>query len=93
MMWLIVIKYGINLIVFNVGEYRRKAVGANKSHEFFRLDNAEALKLRRCGGHQLESCGVDAYCFLWCRDCAQKALVDVKYFLGEEKGQAAVSVL
>lgn len=33
-------------IVFNVGEYRRKAAGANKSHDFFRPDNMEAQKLR-----------------------------------------------
>ena len=40
-----------HLTVFNVGEYRRKVVGANKSHDFFRPDNAEAQKLRRYGGH------------------------------------------
>ena len=32
--------------VFNVGEYRRKAVSGEISHDFFRHDNAEAYKIR-----------------------------------------------
>lgn len=34
-------------LVFNVGEYRRRAVGSDKLHDFFRVDNAEAQKIRR----------------------------------------------
>ena len=32
--------------VFNLGEYRRQATEAYKTHEFFRPDNAEAMALR-----------------------------------------------
>nr|XP_058946442.1 6-phosphofructo-2-kinase/fructose-2,6-bisphosphatase 1-like isoform X2 [Pocillopora verrucosa] len=38
---------GIKTKVFNVGEYRRRAVGSDKLHDFFRVDNAEAQKVRR----------------------------------------------
>ena len=34
-------------VVINVGEYRREAVGANKSHDFFHPNNEEAQKQRR----------------------------------------------
>lgn len=33
-------------LVFNLGEYRRQATEAYKTHEFFRADNAEAMALR-----------------------------------------------
>ena len=32
--------------MFNLGEYRRQATEAYKTHEFFRPDNAEAMALR-----------------------------------------------
>jgi 6-phosphofructo-2-kinase / fructose-2,6-biphosphatase 2 len=32
--------------VFNLGEYRRHATSAYKSHEFFRPDNKEAMAIR-----------------------------------------------
>lgn len=32
--------------VFNLGEYRRQATEAYKSHDFFRPDNTEAMALR-----------------------------------------------
>lgn len=32
--------------VFNLGEYRRHATSAYKSHEFFRPDNEEAMAIR-----------------------------------------------
>lgn len=32
--------------VFNLGEYRRHATTAYKSHEFFRQDNEEAMAIR-----------------------------------------------
>ncbi|KAJ7383560.1 6-phosphofructo-2-kinase/fructose-2,6-bisphosphatase 2 [Desmophyllum pertusum] len=38
---------GIKTKVFNVGEYRRRAVGSDKLHDFFRVDNTEAYKKRR----------------------------------------------
>ncbi|XP_046859970.1 6-phosphofructo-2-kinase/fructose-2,6-bisphosphatase-like [Xenia sp. Carnegie-2017] len=38
---------GIKTKVFNVGEYRRNAVGADRKHDFFRADNAEAIKIRK----------------------------------------------
>ncbi|KAG9510690.1 hypothetical protein GZH46_00757, partial [Fragariocoptes setiger] len=44
---------GIRTRVFNVGEYRRKATAAYKSHEFFRMDNQEAQAIR-------EKCAKDA---------------------------------
>lgn len=34
--------------VFNVGQYRRDAAGTYNSFEFFRPDNAEAMKIRKC---------------------------------------------
>ena len=34
------------LTVFNLGEYRRQATEAYKSHDFFRPDNTEAMALR-----------------------------------------------
>lgn len=34
--------------VFNVGQYRRDAAGTYNSFEFFKPDNAEAMKIRRC---------------------------------------------
>ncbi|KAL0268490.1 UNVERIFIED_CONTAM: hypothetical protein PYX00_010415 [Menopon gallinae] len=37
---------GINTKVFNLGEYRRHATSAYKSHEFFRQDNMEAMAIR-----------------------------------------------
>ena len=33
--------------VFNVGEYRRRAVGSDKLHDFFRIDNTEAYEIRK----------------------------------------------
>lgn len=33
--------------VFNVGEYRRKAVGRDRLHEFFKHDNKEAQGIRK----------------------------------------------
>ncbi|XP_003382978.1 PREDICTED: 6-phosphofructo-2-kinase/fructose-2,6-bisphosphatase 1-like [Amphimedon queenslandica] len=38
---------GVNTKVFNVGEYRRNAVGAEKTFEFFHPDNKEATEARR----------------------------------------------
>lgn len=32
---------------FNVGQYRRTAVGCKKSHDFFHPHNQEALKQRK----------------------------------------------
>lgn len=37
---------GIKTRVFNLGEYRRHATSAYKSHEFFRPDNEEAMAIR-----------------------------------------------
>ncbi|XP_063933069.1 6-phosphofructo-2-kinase/fructose-2,6-bisphosphatase 1 isoform X3 [Zophobas morio] len=37
---------GINTKVFNLGEYRRHATTAYKSHDFFRPDNQQAMALR-----------------------------------------------
>lgn len=34
------------MTVFNVGQYRRETV-QNTSHDFFRPDNAEAMKIRK----------------------------------------------
>lgn len=34
-------------VVFNVGEYRRGAFGANKSHDFFHPENDDAQKKRK----------------------------------------------
>jgi len=39
--------------VFNLGEYRRHATSAYKSHEFFRPDNKEAMAIRT-------QCAIDA---------------------------------
>ncbi|XP_022219531.1 6-phosphofructo-2-kinase/fructose-2,6-bisphosphatase 1 isoform X2 [Drosophila obscura] len=49
---------GIATRVFNLGEYRRHATTAYKSHEFFRADNEEAMAIRnRCANHALhDSC-------------------------------------
>ncbi|RWS22798.1 6-phosphofructo-2-kinase/fructose-2:6-bisphosphatase-like protein, partial [Leptotrombidium deliense] len=44
---------GINSRVFNVGEYRRQATEAYRSHDFFKPDNKEALAIR-------SKCAVDA---------------------------------
>jgi 6-phosphofructo-2-kinase/fructose-2,6-biphosphatase 2 len=41
------------LSVFNLGEYRRHATTAYKSHEFFRPDNREAMAIRT-------QCAIDA---------------------------------
>lgn len=38
---------GIKTKVFNVGEYRRRAVGSDKLHDFFRMDNTEAYEIRK----------------------------------------------
>lgn len=40
-------------LVFNLGEYRRHATTAYKSHEFFRPDNLEAMAIRT-------QCAIDA---------------------------------
>uniref|UniRef100_A0A034VWD6 6-phosphofructo-2-kinase/fructose-2, 6-bisphosphatase 1 n=1 Tax=Bactrocera dorsalis TaxID=27457 RepID=A0A034VWD6_BACDO len=49
---------GISTRVFNLGEYRRCATTAYKSHEFFRADNEEAMAIRnRCANQALhDSC-------------------------------------
>lgn len=49
---------GIATRVFNLGEYRRHATSAYKSHEFFRADNEEAMAIRnRCANQALhDSC-------------------------------------
>uniref|UniRef100_A0A1I8P6R5 6-phosphofructo-2-kinase domain-containing protein n=1 Tax=Stomoxys calcitrans TaxID=35570 RepID=A0A1I8P6R5_STOCA len=49
---------GICTRVFNLGEYRRHATTAYKSHEFFRADNEEAMAIRnRCANQALhDSC-------------------------------------
>lgn len=39
--------------MFNLGEYRRHATSAYKSHEFFRPDNKEAMAIRT-------QCAIDA---------------------------------
>ena len=39
--------YFFYIVVFNVGEYRRRAVGSDKLHDFFRVDNTEAQTIRR----------------------------------------------
>ncbi|KAK9722966.1 Histidine phosphatase superfamily (branch 1) [Popillia japonica] len=44
---------GINTKVFNLGEYRRHATAAYKSHDFFRQDNTEAMAIR-------QQCAVEA---------------------------------
>ncbi|XP_039301613.1 6-phosphofructo-2-kinase/fructose-2,6-bisphosphatase 3 isoform X2 [Nilaparvata lugens] len=44
---------GINTKVFNLGEYRRHATTAYKSHEFFKPDNKEAMAIRT-------QCAIDA---------------------------------
>ncbi|XP_033111245.1 6-phosphofructo-2-kinase/fructose-2,6-bisphosphatase 1-like isoform X2 [Anneissia japonica] len=38
---------GVITKVFNVGEYRRKLVGPNTPHDFFKHDNTEAQKIRK----------------------------------------------
>ncbi|XP_075158989.1 6-phosphofructo-2-kinase/fructose-2,6-biphosphatase [Haematobia irritans] len=46
---------GICTRVFNLGEYRRHATTAYKSHEFFRADNEEAMAIRnRCANQALQ---------------------------------------
>ncbi|KAF8793376.1 Fructose-2 like protein [Argiope bruennichi] len=46
---------GIKTRVFNVGEYRRLATEAYKSHDFFRPDNAAAMAIRnKCALDALE---------------------------------------
>lgn len=40
-------------VVFNLGEYRRHATTAYKSHDFFRPDNKEAMAIRT-------QCAIDA---------------------------------
>ncbi|XP_053951109.1 6-phosphofructo-2-kinase/fructose-2,6-bisphosphatase 1 [Anastrepha ludens] len=49
---------GISTRVFNLGEYRRCATTAYKSHEFFRADNEAAMAIRaRCANQALhDSC-------------------------------------
>ncbi|KRT86727.1 hypothetical protein AMK59_2739, partial [Oryctes borbonicus] len=44
---------GINTRVFNLGEYRRHATAAYKSHDFFRQDNTQAMAIR-------QQCAVEA---------------------------------
>lgn len=46
---------GMNTRVFNVGEYRRQATEAYRSHDFFRPDNEEAIVIRnKCAEEALE---------------------------------------
>ena len=44
--WLILF-VNFSFSAFNVGEYRRRAVGSDKLHDFFRVDNADAQKIRK----------------------------------------------
>lgn len=43
---------GISTRVFNLGEYRRCATKAYKSHDFFRADNEEAMAIRNACANQ-----------------------------------------
>lgn len=46
---------GVTTRVFNVGEYRRQATEAYRSHDFFRPDNDEAIRIRtKCAQDALE---------------------------------------
>lgn len=46
---------GVTTRVFNVGEYRRQATEAYRSHDFFRPDNQEAIAIRsKCALDALE---------------------------------------
>lgn len=46
---------GIKTKVFNLGVYRRSVVGADRKHDFFHPDNAEAIVIRReCALHALQ---------------------------------------
>ncbi|CAG7723557.1 unnamed protein product [Allacma fusca] len=46
---------GINTRVFNLGEYRRQATSAYRNHDFFRLDNREAMAIRnKCAQDALD---------------------------------------
>ena len=40
------LNYAHWILVFNLGEYRRQATEAYKSHDFFRPDNTEAMAIR-----------------------------------------------
>jgi len=42
-------------LVFNLGEYRRQATEAYRSHNFFRVDNKEAMAIRnKCAEEALK---------------------------------------
>lgn len=41
------VTWSVHFAVFNLGVYRREAVRAYKSYDFFRHDNEEAMKIRK----------------------------------------------
>lgn len=42
-----VMQYVVVIIVFNVGEYRRNALGASKTYDFFHPENKDAVEARK----------------------------------------------
>ncbi|CAF91432.1 unnamed protein product, partial [Tetraodon nigroviridis] len=82
---------GVPTKVFNLGVYRREAVGTYKSYDFFRHDNEEAMKIRNAWGLGVCVCVfAEVACDCSCRQCALVALQDLKSYLLREGGQIAV---
>ncbi|XP_031550476.1 6-phosphofructo-2-kinase/fructose-2,6-bisphosphatase 2-like [Actinia tenebrosa] len=67
--------------VFNVGEYRRKVVGTDKLHDFFRVDNEQAQAIRRqCALTCLEDVSK------WLSEGGQAAIFDATNSTRERRG-------
>lgn len=62
-------------LVFNLGEYRRRATHMYKNHNFFRSDNEEAMALR-------ERCAMDALDDVcdWLDNSGGEVAVSVAFF-------------
>lgn len=91
--------------MFNVGQYRRDATRSYNSFEFFRADNAEAMKIRKYEQQRpadLFESSVNVsdcvyfiinvcFCVSAIRACAVAALKDVSDYFNRELGQVVVS--
>lgn len=91
--------------MFNVGQYRRDATRSYNSFEFFRADNAEAMKIRKYEQQRpadLFESSVNVsdcvyfiinvcFCVSVIRACAVAALKDVSDYFNRDLGQVVVS--
>lgn len=73
--------------MFNLGEYRRQATIAYRNHEFFKIDNQEALAIRnKCASEALEDV------IRWIEGGGEVAVRRLRFFVSQSKDKASRKV-